>query len=179
MNTQKTLEISEILNDIKGGLTDFEVIEKHRLSCEELKQALRELVDTRLLTPREGFLRSIFYDQTLETERRRALPREPLLLLIPVYDMKSPENAGLLTDVSEIGCGVRGLLASPGQRLRLAIDSKELSLSELIVFDALCRWSAANVPDAEPVAGFEIINIGESDKQRLKDLVRFINLSSE
>ena len=179
MNAQKTLEIREILNDIKGGLTDFEVIEKHRLSCEELKQALRELVNTRLLTPREAFLRSIFYDQTLETERRRAVPREPLLLLIPVYDMKSPENAGLLTDVSEIGCGVRGISANPGQRLRLAIDSKELSLSELIVFDALCCWSVTNVPDAEPVAGFEIINIGESDKQRLKDLVRFITFSSE
>jgi hypothetical protein len=179
MNTEKTLNTKEILNDIKDGLTDFEIIEKHRLSGQELKKALHELFGAHLLTAKDAFLRPIFYDQTLDTERRRTVPREYLLLLIPVYDAQRPEHKGWLTDVSEMGCGVRGISVSPGQRLRLAIDSKELSQSGLIAFDALCCWSVTNVPDADPVAGLEIINIGLSDKQRLKELIRLIEFSSE
>ena len=179
MNTGMISETGDILGDIAGGLTDFELMRKHCLSPQELRETLRELVSRRVLTPRKAFLRPIFYDQTLDGETRRTVPREYLLVLIPVYEVQHPEAKGWLTDISEAGCGVQGISVNPGHRIRVAIDPSELSQGKPIVFDALCCWSVTNVPGADPVAGLEIINIDQLDNERLKDLVRFVALSSE
>jgi hypothetical protein len=65
MPAKRTIWIRTFVEDVRSGLTDAELMEKHRVSEKELRLAFRKLVASHVLDPAE--LPSVHPDQFEET----------------------------------------------------------------------------------------------------------------
>jgi hypothetical protein len=165
---------SSLINDIQGDLTDAEIMEKHQLSAAKLRRRLLQLMSENAVNSADVYWRPILYDYEVSDGDKRATPRYPLALLLPVTELGSPElHSGFLIDINEKGGCVKGINPSLGERVSLRIESRPLTSAEEIEFDAAFRW-VERVGDTDFLAGFEILSISQQDSIRLRELIRTI-----
>ncbi len=178
MSSAERIKLEDIIEDVKSMMTDFELMEKYELTPKGLRHVLEKLMSIKAVSVKDLYRRPVFYEEQPEHDDRRNLHRHYLALLLPIYDVKFPETRGWLTDVTDHGVGTRGLEATPDDAITLAIIPEKFSDSPLIVFDAVCQWTEGEGPDAEPMAGFEIADISESNLRALRQLVRFVTIDN-
>ena len=178
MTSPSRIEVREIVKDVRDGLTDHELMKKYGLSAKGLKSTLQKLVDAEIIELPEVYRRPVFYDDNLDSDSRRGTPRHYLALLLPVYDADRKEQQGWVTDISELGVGVMGVDAVPGERRTLVVIPEKFSKAEQIVFEAECHWAERESSDAEPTAGFKITAISEKDLQELRRFIRVVTIEN-
>jgi hypothetical protein len=99
------------------------------------------------------YWRPILYDYEVSDGDKRATPRYPLALLLPVTELGSPElHSGFLIDINEKGGCVKGISPS---------------------LEVAFRW-VERVGDTDFLAGFEILSISQRDSILLRELIRTI-----
>jgi hypothetical protein len=163
-----------LINDIHGGLTDAELMEKYHLSAAELRRRLLQLMSDNAVISADVYWRPILYDYEVSDDDRRATPRYPLELLLPVNEIGSPEPAsGFLVDINEKGGCVKGMNPSVGDTVTLRIEPGTLASADEIIVDVAFRW-VQRVGDADFLAGFQILAISERDSSLLRELIRTI-----
>ena len=59
MEPKRKIKAKEIVNDIREGMSDSQLMEKHSLSSKGLQSVFRKLVDAKAITPREVFNRAL------------------------------------------------------------------------------------------------------------------------
>jgi len=174
---QKTkIKAKEVINDIRGGMTDSELMDKYALSAKGLQSLFRKLEAIKAIKPSELYGRFPSVDDSVDVDQFRRELREYLELSLPIYEVGRPETIGSVRDISTRGVGARGIKASPGDVKTLVINPENLFAIDSFSFEAVCRWARRDGPNRDYVGAFEIIVISGDNEKRLRDLVSKISL---
>jgi len=170
------LEPPEMAKDIRSGMTDFELMEKHDLSPKGLQRAFDELTRSGQIDQSELDSRFSAYD-TVTVQSLRDMPRHFLAVAVDVYELGHPETRGILRDITEKGVGIVGIRVKPGTLKTFTIPSENFIDEGPILFEAKCVWSTPESWDQEATAGFQIVKISEKSLQDLRELIRSLALN--
>ena len=107
------LKPPEMVRDIRSGMTDFQLMEKHDLSPRGLQRAFDGLLQSGEIDQAELESRFQAYD-SVTVQSLRDLPRYFLAVAVDVYELGHPETKGVLRDITEKGVGIVGIQAKPG-----------------------------------------------------------------
>ena len=179
MQSKKRIMVRDLVNDIRGGASDIDLMVKYRLSVKGLQSALEKLVEGNYVTQKELNKRSSLYDDTVDIDDMRKLPRNVPALPVTIYEAERPDTVGTLWDITETGVGARGLEATVGEIKRFAIMVGRLSEFDPFEFEAKCRWVRRMHDDKEVATGFEIVKISEESLQRLRELISGLTLETD
>jgi len=161
----------DLLDDIRSGMTDAELMGKYEISFQALQNAFQQLLDARVLTEQELRQRSSSNAQAVSPDDTRRLPRNFVVFPIPIRDPLHPENKGTVRDITEESIGTIGIKADLDEIIPFEILPSELVSVGPVLFDAKCRWIKRDLKGVF-VGGFEIIFITEESKKRLRKLIR-------
>jgi len=119
MNDERSL-----IDDVRTGVIDSELMEKYHLSAADLRKRLLQLMNEDAVSSSDVYWRPILYDYEASDDDRRITPRYPLKLLLTVNAKGSAESAsGLLVDINEKGGCVKGMKPPLGAKVDLTIDA--------------------------------------------------------
>ena len=177
MPLKRKIKAKEIVNDIRSGMTDSKLMEKHGLSSKGLQSIFTKLVDAKAMAPRELFSRAPNAgDDTADVTSVRLIPRDFVEVPLPICDADDPKNMGTITDVTENGLGVRGIRVQTGETKTLVFFSDRLFPVGPFALQAQCRWVKNGNGSGQMDSGFEITNISEAGSQQLKKIVEWVTL---
>ena len=176
MSPKQKIKASEIVPDIRGGMSNLQLMEKYNLSPDGLRSVFTKLLHAKVLTVEqfEGRI-SLPEDPTVVEPIRRTARAYPLVPF-PIYDMDNMEEAYFVRDISEQGIQVTGINAEVGQKMTFLVQALAFDEVDPFTFEAECRWTTAP-PDGvqnEPVAGFEITQMSDEDSVELAKLFQAI-----
>lgn len=156
--------------DLRSGLTDDELIEKYRLTKRGLGSLFRELVDSKSLSLAELFRRD-FKDLPEMVAEFRILPRHPVEISLPLYELGSPEKCGVVYDISEDGVGVRGVHAEVDEIKTFSIPADLFFSAEPVIFQAMCCWFDEETAESPCASGFRVIDVLKGSLRGLVSIV--------
>lgn len=174
MDQKRELDAKELIFDIRAGMTDFQLMEKYRLSDIGLQSAFKKLLHHQAISPEELCERFPLYE-VMTFEDMRRIVKSPLRVPVPVYDADQPNTQGLARNITSKGIGVEGLFTRVHDVKNLIVDAKDFTVLEPIRFSAQCRWVKKRA-SGEYVAGFEIIKISKSNADKLEKLLEVIRV---
>jgi len=167
----RRLDESSLIEDIRSGISDSDLMVKYDLSADGLRTMFQNLMKAKAITPEDLYGASTSVHDTVFVENLRALPRNYLAMAVDIYQWKHAEIRGLLNDVTEKGVGISGMPARIGEVMILAISGGDFIHCDPIVFEAECRWASREKETGEWLAGFEITNISETCLEDLRRLI--------
>jgi hypothetical protein len=177
MACKRKIKAKEIVNDIRSGMTDSQLMEKHGLSSKGLQSIFTKLVEAKAIGPRELFNRAPNVgDDTADVTSVRLIPRDFVEVPLPICDADDPKNMGTITDVTENGLGVRGIRVQTGETKTLVFFSDRLFPVAPFALQAQCRWVRNGNGSGQVDSGFEITNISEASSLQLKKIVEWVTL---
>ena len=177
MEPKRKIKAKEIVNDIREGMSDSQLMEKHSVSSKGLQSVFRKLVEAKAITPREVFNRAPNVgDDTADVTTVRLIARDFVEVPLPICDADDPENMGTITDVTEKGLGIRGIRVATGETKTLVFFSDRLFPVGPFALQAQCRWVKNGNAAGQIDSGFEITNISETSSQQLKKIVEWVTL---
>lgn len=162
---------NDLINDVRSGMTDSELMEKYSLSSEGLRFALQTLTDTKVISIEEVYGKNPLQSDTVSVGNDRELPRCYLAIEVPICESEHPEIRGTLRDVTVRGVGIAGIKARIGEVKTLVISAENFIGIEQITFEAECRWARKETDTGEWYAGFQIIAISERCSDELGRLI--------
>jgi hypothetical protein len=170
MMGKRTIRAKDIVNDIRAGMSDHELMGKYKLSVKGLESIFRKLEESGTAKRSELYGRFPSLDDTVNLGSLRKLPRNYFALVLGIFEAGNPDNRGEIFDASEKGLGVKGLESTAGQTQNLVIGGSEAVDIGEIYFEAVCRWARRD-NDGTCLAGFEIVAISDSDLAKLQKLI--------
>ena len=175
---KKRIRISEIVSDIRSGLSDSQLIEKYQISAKGLQSLFMKLLEAQAVTNEELKCRMGFYDDTgtLDFENLQLTPEQELTCLVPVYDDSNPEIRGSICEIQENGFIIDGIASTPGDARKFVVEAGVFFPIDSFALEAVCKWSRNEGPDDSPVSAYEIANISKEDRGKLVDLVRLVRM---
>jgi uncharacterized protein (DUF433 family) len=174
---KRRIDTKELVDDIRTGLTDVALMEKYKLSSRGLQRVFTKLVDSGAVMENDISGRSISYDDSVTLKNVRGSVRALPILSIDIHEEKNPQIMGRITDLSEVGVGVRGLEAQVGELKSLLVVPDESLAVEPFSFEAKCRWSRMGDQDKLCNAGFEITDISGGNFIQLQGLLQLMTFS--
>jgi hypothetical protein len=176
MAEKRTIKAKDIVNDLRAGMTNVQLMDKYQLSAKGLASIFTKLMDAKAL--REGELadRVPLAQDTVNLEQMRCLPRNYLMFRLQVYEANNQVVEGHVRDITERGLQTAGIRAKAGEVKELLIQPDELADVHPFGFEAECRWSRLEVESEQYVAGFQITNISEESLQELRKLIEALTL---
>jgi len=177
MGSKRTIKARDIVNDIRAGLTNLQLMEKYQLSSKGLVSIFNKLTTEKAVRQEELQGRSPLADDTVALDQKRLWPRNYLCARISVNESGNPRATGYARDMTEKGVQVVGIPARPGETKRFLVKPEEHAEINDFSFDALCRWVKDEDNGESCVGGFEITSISKTDVQELRKLVQALALS--
>jgi hypothetical protein len=174
---KRRIDTKELIADIRSGVADVELMEKYKLSSRGLQRVFNKLVDSGSAMAADLSGRSMSYDDSVTLKKVRVSIRALPILSIGIYESTNPEIIGRIRDLSEVGVGVRGLVAEVGELKNLVVVPDEFLDIEQFSFEAKCQWSRTGNKGKICNAGFEITDISESDFIQLQELLQLMTYS--
>ncbi len=171
------IRAQDLVQDIRSGLADFELMEKYDLSLRGLKSALNKLVTKKFITQEEIDERRTNGKDTIDLDDPRKGSRRRLRASVTVFEAGDQANNGVVWDVSQTGIGTRGIDTELNEIKTLIIRPDISTRVGPFRVTAGCRWCRREQPSGECVAGFEILAIGDGDMHQLRRLL--IRLTDE
>lgn len=157
------------LKDLRKGLSEVELRERHDLDAAQFRETLQTLVQGGDLGAAEVYGWAALYNKDMDAVRDiRLLTRERLQEEVTIYEESRPEISGVVFDFSEIGLGVGGIRAEENQAKRFVLPTAGGFPVDRFVFTAVCRWAKHADRPEDCVAGYEIQAFIEGNKERLK-----------
>jgi PilZ domain len=171
------ININQIVEDIKSGLTKAQLMRKYRLSPRALRWVSMTLITSGAIAWQEIIDKLGTTYEELVPKNPRRTKRYPLLFDCQIYEAGNPQVLGKVRDIADKGLGVRGIHAKEGDVKTLVVPEDDFMEFARFTFDAECRWMRKD-PEGGFVAGFEIchMSVGNlKEFQLLLHLVRFGN----
>jgi hypothetical protein len=175
MSSKRTIKAKDIVNDIRAGMNDHQLMQKYRLSVKGLQSIFAKLEDLRAVKHSELYSRTPWYDDTVNVGSMRNLPRNYMALSLTIHEAENPVNKGIVVDMTEKGVGVTGIEVRENQTGVLVVNSGELADIGSITFEATCRWVRKD-EDGTCNSGFEITGISKGDLDKLRHLISELSL---
>jgi uncharacterized protein (DUF433 family) len=167
---------SAIVRDIQAGLSQTELMGKHRLSFRGLQSALWKLVQAGALTWAEVLNAFPDADTSVAPHRKRQRTRSYPILSVRAYEEANPSNKGKVKDLSERGIGVSGIITEVAQYKALVVVPDGCMNLKPFKVQGECRWFCASVGFQPCAAGFEITAMDVHGLERLQELVQLTTL---
>ncbi len=177
MGDKRQINGKDILKDLRSGMVAWELQVKYKLSAKSLQAIFKKLVERNAISHSELYELSSFYKERIDRRRERAYPRADLGVYAPIYDVGSGA-IGVLRDISETGLRVAGIKSSVGQATTFQIPIDMFIHAEPLLIIAECKWVKIKGRRRKyPVAGFEIMDLPEADRDVLRNFMTFLLLS--
>jgi len=177
METKRKIKAKDIVNNIRSGMSDSQLMNKHGLSSKGLQSIFKKLVDAKAIKVQELFNRKPDVgDDTADVANIRFVPRDCVDVPLPICDAADPKNMGTIVDVTEQGLGIRGIRTETGETKTLVFFSDRLFPVGPFALEAQCRWVKNGRSDGQIESGFEITNISEAGSQQLKKIIQWVAL---
>lgn len=171
---QRRIVADEILQDIRAGNSEAELMEKFGLSRRGLQRVLERLVDSNLITHDEVCERSPSYATKARRREGRRYNRAYLTIPVPIYDAMS-DAVGLLRDISGKGFRIAGIESQVGDVKTFQIPLDLFMQADPLLVVGECRWAKRRAGEREyVVAGFQITNFSETDEQGIRKLINWL-----
>jgi hypothetical protein len=177
MSPKLKIRAIEMVNDIRSGMTDPELMKKFNLSPGSLQRVFRKLLEAEAISPDEIFWRPPATDEIVDFGAAyRILDRYELDITLPVYELNNPDNKGMVKDICVNGVGIRGVEAVVNEIKIFVIPAEKLFGNERVEFDAICRWAKRDKIDGECSSGFEVLTVTRGNLKDLEMAIRRIPL---
>jgi uncharacterized protein (DUF433 family) len=152
------INIHQIVEDIKSGLTKSQLMQKYHLTPRGLRWVSMTLISSGTIAWQEIYdSLCTTYDELVPDKLRRT-KRYSLPFECPVYEAHNPGVVGKVRDIAEKGLGILGIKANVGEPKTLVIPKDEFGEFASFTFDAECRWITKD-PEGVFVGGFEICHV--------------------
>lgn len=169
--TKRVIPTKEIMDDIRSGMGDVPIMEKHQISPAEYQAILRKLREVRALSRQEVSSRMAAMPAGTEGPQMRSVPRNYMFFTIPIYDANDPKVVGVVNDLTEKGLQVSGIPAQVDEPKTFLIRPDVFPVDMPMAFDATCRWVNVDGNTGHYVAGFEITHIQKRHLTTLRKLI--------
>ncbi len=169
----RRLSARNIVNDIRSGMNNTELMEKYMLTPLQLKTTFDILLGSNAINEEE--LRNDFSipPQRNETINQRERERYFIDFELPIIEIGPPEVDGKVRDITEKGVGTIGIPSEVDDIKRFLVLHDEFVLIEPFMFEAQCRWARKSA-SGEHHAGYQIIGIAEKDLRDLRQLIHLV-----
>jgi hypothetical protein len=174
VSSKRSIKASEIVRDLRNGMTNHDLLEKYELISDQLTGVFGKLIDAKVMTHEELAFRFPSSRQTVSDVRIRQLSRSHLPVMLRIYDLDDLANELGVKDLSEKGLHVVGMNTSVGHTASFLVQALEFSDIDPFTFDAQCRWARTeNTPTEGPIyhAGFEITEIDDHAQMQISKIV--------
>jgi hypothetical protein len=177
MSLKQPIRASEIVRDIRSGMTDGELTEKYGLSPRRLQKVFQKLLEAEAIGKDELYAKSPLFRRRIDDFKDRAARRVELSIPLWVYEVESARQ-GLVRDISEIGMRVAGIKAATGEEKIFQLPVDIFFSFDPALFTVRCIWTHAKGKLLEYwVGGYEIIRISDGHRDVLRKLVSMLLLS--
>ncbi len=176
--SRNLIQISEVVRDIRSGLTKQELMEKYHVTSRALFWIFVELIGLGALNVQEidGKLYSGWLEPVSLTMRK--WKRHKVNFYVPICANTEPDIVGSIRDVSAQGLGIRGITAAVGETKTLCILGDSFGELGTTVLDGRCAWAGK---DSRGVclSGFEIDETSIAGIQEIQLLIKLSTLGTK
>jgi hypothetical protein len=177
MSPKRRIRAVDMVNDIRSGMTDPELMEKFQLSSSSLQWAFRKLLEAEAISPEEIYGRPPGTDEIVDFGAAyRIITRYELDIPLSVHELNNTESTGTVKDISVNGVGIRGIEAAVDEIKTFIIPADELFGIERVEFEAICRWVKRDKIEGECSGGFEVLTVMKGNLKDLEMAIRSIPL---
>jgi uncharacterized protein (DUF433 family) len=169
------IEAQDIVEDIRSGMPDAELMEKYTLSADGLRRIFQTLMEEGAIAIEDLYAAPVSQYDSVLVENWREMPRHYLAVTVRIYESHRPEIVGTLSDITEKGIAIAGIEAKVGEISTLVIPADNFVGADPIEFEAKCRW-AKETESGEWFAGFQIARISTKSLEDLKGLIQSASL---
>ncbi|MFH0822360.1 MAG: hypothetical protein V2B18_06375 [Pseudomonadota bacterium] len=173
---RRKINTRDILADIRAGLGDIPIMEKHNLTPAQLGAILKRLEEAKAIQSVDLEWHAAHKPKPADWRQKRATRRNYLFLTMSICDAGTNGECGLLNDITEKGLQVMGINVKPGEKVDFLLRSAELTVDTPFVFQALCRWVSRDHVTKQPIAGFEITSISPEARVELRKVIIMLTL---
>lgn len=175
-NNKKRVSVREIVRDVRQGLSETELMQRHELSSRGLQSALWKLVDSGVLTWGEVLGAYADDDGSEAARRNRQWTRGYPVLSVHVLEESHPENVGKVKDLTEKGLGVTGMLAQVNEQKTLVVVPDEYLGFKSFSIGVACKWYVPPINRFPSAAGFAIIAMDKEGFEGLQEVLQLTTL---
>jgi hypothetical protein len=168
MNERRTVRASDVIRDIREGMSASELMSKYRFTPKSLRAVFRKMIDFQVTSKSELDDLESLYRSTIQAAIR-STKRKRLSVPLKVYDGGDPFKPGLVKDISERGVCIEGINAKIGDEKSFIIRCGSAASVVSVIFDAKCRW--VDLSGKKVLSGYEITNISSLNSKELKKLM--------
>ncbi len=179
MKERREVRAREMVEDIRAGKTDSELLEKYRLSEKGLASVMKRLLDAGLMESSELKNRLALFQQTASIPVPRKEPRCYPVFAILIHELDDLATDYYIQDLSLKGFRISGMLSKVGDVRTFLIQADEFVDVFPLSFDAQCRWVKADSNINEYSAGFQIVKISEGNLNELKQIIKHMTVSED
>ncbi len=166
------MDEEDFIKDIRSGMSNSDLMKKYALSSDGLRRLFEMLIEANAISSQDIYATSPSAYDTVFVENMRELPRHHLAMAVEIYETKSPEINGMLSDVTEKGIGITGMAARIGETKTLVIPAGDFIEADPILIEARCQWAEKDKDSGEWLAGFQITRISEKCLDDLRRLIQ-------
>jgi PilZ domain len=173
VDSRRRISARQVVQDIRSGTTVMEMLQKYKLTSNELRRLLDKLLHSRLLDQKEidSWL-ALNHEITVIRGVRQHI-RIPIDFPLKVQDCDHPYKQGIVRDLSQKGIGVSGIKARVGDTRTLVVRLNGIANCRTVRFEAKCRWVLQSEAEGqECIAGFEITGIEDVALNELRKVLR-------
>lgn len=174
---RRTIKLNRMIEDIRLGLSDAELIEKYEMPQIELQRAFQQLLDSGAITRGEIYGRYTLHLQTAAISLDDVHPDEAghyLAFPVPIYEKSSPEVVGRVRSLTEEDFGTIGLEVAEGDTKVLVVSPEKFVNIEPFPIEAVCR-GVKRQPEGT-YAAFRITDISQENREHLRKLINMLTL---
>lgn len=170
---ERKIRVGEFVKDIRSGLKDSELMEKHKLSVRGLRRIFKQIVEAGIMQASEIYSRWPGYEDTVDLDDVRESIRSHVFFPLPVYEKNQPTARGVVENMSADGFRIAGIEAQPDDLKTFMIPADKLFMIDAVVLEGICRWSKADGGSGgRCVAGFEVRSVLEGSIQDLMIMIQ-------
>ena len=139
MAPKPVINAKDIINDIRSGMDDAQLMRKYKLTSKGLQSAFTKLVNNRLMTIDEVYRQRRSDDQdTVIIDDMTLIEKHFLTVTAPVREAGKPEIQGRLQEITERGLTISGIESRIGEVKSFVVPCQEFLKIREIVFEAKC-----------------------------------------
>jgi hypothetical protein len=181
--TETEARQKEIIEDLRAGMTNDELMEKHRLSRTELRDLFEQLANSGTLQKKDG----AYVIPNWQIPRRHliwtdqiaghGIKRRYVVVSTLVYDAFEPEVKGQLAEVAGHRILTKGIGCTLHQPATLVVQSEYFRLGKPLVFDAKCDWVRPLQSGEPSTAEFTITNMADCVQQEFLEFIELLTFA--
>lgn len=172
MKIKRQIPADQMVADIRAGMTNVQLMKKHRLSSSMLEKVFKKLQDAKMITARDLNGRLPLQKEQILDDFVRQEPRCYTIIKLPITDMDNLDADCYVRELTEKGLRVGNLSVSVGEKKNFLIQASEYADVQPFSFEAECRWVKTKTNAERQMAGFEITRISDDDLHQLKEFIQ-------